>query len=128
MIELPIQKVRPEAIVPARAYAGDAGLDLAAIERIELGPGERAVVPTGLAVRRVSATQLNVSFAAVSGAATYLVERKRAGTNRWVTIRTLAGNVTSFSDVNLPANARYSYRVAAAGPGGVSARSSSVSA
>ena len=50
MIELPIQKVRPEAIVPARAYAGDAGFDLAAIERIELGPGERAVVPTGLAV------------------------------------------------------------------------------
>jgi dUTP pyrophosphatase len=50
MIELPIQKVRPEAIVPARAYAGDAGLDLAATERIELGPGERAVVPTGLAV------------------------------------------------------------------------------
>ncbi len=50
MIQLPIQKVRPDAVVPSRAYAGDAGLDLAAIERIELGPGERAVVPTGLAV------------------------------------------------------------------------------
>ena len=50
MIELPIQRVRPDAVVPSRAYAGDAGLDLAAIERIELGPGERAVVPTGLAV------------------------------------------------------------------------------
>lgn len=50
MIELPIQKVRADAVVPARAYAGDAGLDLAATERIELGPGERAVVPTGLAV------------------------------------------------------------------------------
>ena len=50
MIELPIQKVRPDAVVPSRAYAGDAGLDLAATERIELGPGERAVVPTGLAV------------------------------------------------------------------------------
>ena len=50
MIELPIQKVRPDAVVPARAYAGDAGLDLAATERIELRPGERAVVPTGLAV------------------------------------------------------------------------------
>jgi dUTP pyrophosphatase len=36
--------------VPARAYAGDAGLDLAACERVELGPGERALVPTGLAV------------------------------------------------------------------------------
>ena len=50
MIELPIQKVRPDAVVPSRAYAGDAGLDLAATERIELRPGERAVVPTGLAV------------------------------------------------------------------------------
>ena len=50
MIELPIQKVRPDAVVPAHAYAGDAGLDLAATERIELGPGERAKVPTGLAV------------------------------------------------------------------------------
>jgi dUTP pyrophosphatase len=50
MIELPIQRVRADAVVPARAYAGDAGLDLAAIERIELGPGERAVVATGLAV------------------------------------------------------------------------------
>jgi dUTP pyrophosphatase len=36
--------------VPARAYAGDAGLDLAACERVELAPGERALVGTGLAV------------------------------------------------------------------------------
>ena len=37
-------------MLPARAYSGDAGLDLAACERVELGPGERALVPTGLAV------------------------------------------------------------------------------
>ena len=37
-------------MLPARAYAGDAGLDLSACERVELGPGERALVPTGLAV------------------------------------------------------------------------------
>ena len=37
-------------MLPARAYAGDAGFDLAACERVELGPGERALVPTGLAV------------------------------------------------------------------------------
>jgi len=36
--------------VPVRAYSGDAGLDLSACERIELAPGERALVPTGLAV------------------------------------------------------------------------------
>lgn len=37
-------------MIPSRAYAGDAGLDLAACMRIELGPGERALVSTGLAV------------------------------------------------------------------------------
>ncbi len=42
--------MRDEAVLPARAYSGDAGLDLASCERIELAPGERALVPTGLAV------------------------------------------------------------------------------
>ena len=50
MIELPIQRLHEDAVVPARAYVGDAGLDLAACERVELSPGERAVVRTGLAV------------------------------------------------------------------------------
>jgi dUTP pyrophosphatase len=36
--------------MPAQAYSGDAGFDLAACERTTLGPGERAVVGTGLAV------------------------------------------------------------------------------
>ena len=50
MIELPIRRLREDAVLPDRAYTGDAGLDLAACDRHELGPGERAVVPTGLAV------------------------------------------------------------------------------
>jgi dUTP diphosphatase len=50
MIELPIRRLREDAVVPERAYEGDAGLDLAACEQVELGPGERAVVGTGLAV------------------------------------------------------------------------------
>jgi dUTP pyrophosphatase len=50
VIELPVVRLREDATLPARAYAGDAGLDLAACERVELAPGERAVVPTGLAV------------------------------------------------------------------------------
>lgn len=45
-----MKKLRADAVVPARAYAGDAGLDLSACERVELAPGERALVPTGLAV------------------------------------------------------------------------------
>jgi dUTP diphosphatase len=50
VIELPVRRLRAEAQLPERAYTGDAGIDLAACERVELGPGERAVVPTGLAV------------------------------------------------------------------------------
>jgi dUTP pyrophosphatase len=50
LIELPIQRLHTDAVVPQRAYTGDAGLDLASCERVELGPGERALVGTGLAV------------------------------------------------------------------------------
>jgi dUTP pyrophosphatase len=50
VIELPLRRLRPDAVVPAHAYDGDAGLDLAACERVELGPGERAMVGTGIAV------------------------------------------------------------------------------
>jgi dUTP pyrophosphatase len=50
VIELPIRRVHPDAVLPTQAYPGDAGLDLAACERAVLGPGERATVGTGLAV------------------------------------------------------------------------------
>jgi dUTP pyrophosphatase len=48
--QLPVRKVRPDAVLPSRAYDGDAGLDLAAADAVVLAPGERAVVGTGLAV------------------------------------------------------------------------------
>ena len=50
MIVLQVRRLREDAVLPERAYAGDAGLDLAACERHELGPGERAAVGTGLAM------------------------------------------------------------------------------
>lgn len=50
MIELSVRRLRADAALPSQAYAGDAGFDLAACDRHELGPGERAVVATGLAV------------------------------------------------------------------------------
>jgi dUTP pyrophosphatase len=50
VIEIPVRRLRDDAILPTRAYAGDAGLDLAACERHEIGPGERALVGTGIAV------------------------------------------------------------------------------
>ena len=50
MIELEILRLREEGVIPEHAYAGDAGLDLATCERLELRPGERTVASTGLAV------------------------------------------------------------------------------
>lgn len=50
MSELAFRRLRPDAVLPQRAYEGDAGLDLVACERVELAPGERAVVGTGIAV------------------------------------------------------------------------------
>jgi dUTP pyrophosphatase len=48
--DLPVQKLRDDAGVPQRAYPGDAGLDLVACEGAVVGPGDRAVVGTGVAV------------------------------------------------------------------------------
>ena len=36
--------------MPSRAHVGDAGVDLYAAEDVELPPGHRALVPTGIAV------------------------------------------------------------------------------
>ncbi len=48
--ELPVRRLRAEGELPAAAYPGDAGLDLRSAVDIEVLPGERAMVPTGVAV------------------------------------------------------------------------------
>jgi dUTP pyrophosphatase len=48
--ELPIRRLHEGAVLPSRAYAGDAGLDLSAAEPAELAPGSRATIGTGLAI------------------------------------------------------------------------------
>ncbi len=50
MTAVQITRMRPGARLPVYAYDGDAGLDLSACERVELAPGSRAVVGTGIAV------------------------------------------------------------------------------
>jgi dUTP pyrophosphatase len=49
-LALQVRRLDPGLPVPAYANAGDAGLDLYAREDVALAPGERAVVPTGVAV------------------------------------------------------------------------------
>jgi dUTP pyrophosphatase len=49
-VEVLIQRLDPDLPPPAYAHPGDAGADLYARTDVELLPGERAVVPTGLAI------------------------------------------------------------------------------
>ena len=50
MTDLFFRRLDPDAVLPERAHTGDAGFDLRSIEDVEVGPGERAMVRTGLAV------------------------------------------------------------------------------
>jgi len=47
---LAIVRLDPELPLPSRAHDGDAGVDLYSAENVKLGPGQRAVVRTGVAV------------------------------------------------------------------------------
>jgi dUTP pyrophosphatase len=49
-MQLPVTKLKDEAILPSRAHEGDAGLDLYACESAHIGPGERWGVGTGIGV------------------------------------------------------------------------------
>jgi dUTP pyrophosphatase len=47
---LRVRRLDERARLPTRAYPGDAGLDLYALEEATLAPGERASIGTGIAV------------------------------------------------------------------------------
>lgn len=47
-MKLQIQKLDPAAKIPTFSYKGDAGMDIFSIEDVEILPGEKAVVRTGL--------------------------------------------------------------------------------
>jgi dUTP pyrophosphatase len=49
-MELPFHRLDPDAALPEAHHPGDAGLDLRAHADVEVLPGERALIPTGIAV------------------------------------------------------------------------------
>jgi len=70
-------------VLPRHAYPGDAGLDLSSCERVVLEPGERALVPTGVAV------------AIPSGYAGYVQPRSGLAADHGITIVNSPGLVDS---------------------------------
>ncbi len=49
-VRVAVRRLVPDLPVPTYAHPGDAGADLMAARDVELGPGERALVPTGVAI------------------------------------------------------------------------------
>ena len=49
-VDVLIRRLDPDLPLPRRAHPGDAGLDLYAAGDVELGPGQRATVGTGIAI------------------------------------------------------------------------------
>ncbi|MFB4295558.1 dUTP diphosphatase [Actinomadura sp. NTSP31] len=80
-VDVLIKRLDPELPLPQYAHPGDAGADLVAAEDVELAPGERAVVPTGMAI------------ALPDGYAAFIHPRSGLGARLGVTIVNAPGTV-----------------------------------
>jgi len=49
-VKLKVRKINPDAKIPSYAHEGDSGMDLYSVEEIEIQPGERKTVKTGLQI------------------------------------------------------------------------------
>lgn len=50
MVDVPVTRLDPDLPLPARGRHGDAAFDLATRHDVRLAPGERQLVPTGVAI------------------------------------------------------------------------------
>jgi dUTP pyrophosphatase len=50
VVDVLVRRLDPDVALPAAAHPGDAGADLVTTVDVELGPGERVTVPTGIAI------------------------------------------------------------------------------
>jgi dUTP pyrophosphatase len=50
VLEVSVRRLDPDVPLPAYAHPGDAGCDLVTTQDADVAPGERAVLPTGLAL------------------------------------------------------------------------------
>jgi dUTP pyrophosphatase len=59
-MKLKIKKIHPAAIAPTYAHPGDAGMDLYAIEELEIAAGDTALVHTGITIALPPGTEAQV--------------------------------------------------------------------
>jgi subtilisin len=114
-----------------RAYnaAGDSDYSNTATAVTAQAPALPAA-PTNLVATAISKSQINLSWTdnATNETGFYIERCKGATCTNFARIATVGANVTSYSNINLPANTTYSYRVQAYNAGGTSAYSDIVAA
>jgi dUTP pyrophosphatase len=49
-VDVLVRRLDPDVPLPSYAHPGDAGVDLVTTERAEVAPGERVLLPTGIAI------------------------------------------------------------------------------
>jgi titin len=77
-------------------------------------------VTQDLKATAISTTQISLTWTTVATAATILIEKSATGTSGWVSLTTVAGTTTSYTDNNLTPNTRYYYRIQATNVSGTS--------
>ena len=82
-MKIPVTRQDPTYSIPERARDGDAGVDLAASVAVQIAPGERVLVPTGIAV------------AIPSGFAGFVLPRSGLAINHGVTVINAPGLIDS---------------------------------
>lgn len=80
-VDVLIRRLDPDLPLPSYAHPGDAGADLVAAADVELAPGQRSVVPTGMAI------------ALPDGYAAFIHPRSGLGARLGVTIVNAPGTV-----------------------------------
>ena len=59
-LTLQFQKIHPDAVIPTYAHDSDAGMDIYAVEDVEIQPGETVLIKTGLKARIPEGFELQV--------------------------------------------------------------------
>jgi hypothetical protein len=95
------------------------GLAVSAAEEPSLG-GPPPAAPSGLSVRLISPSQVDLTWVDGSGDETGFEIQRRTGNGDWVRIALVAGGITRFSDFGVVPNTTYTYRVRALNDSGAS--------
>jgi hypothetical protein len=119
--------VGPTTTLQIVDVTGISAVEGAALDGLAIAPAEEPaagqvpVTPTGLTVRLISPTQIDLSWSDNSPDETGFEIQRRTGSGEWTRLALVGPNLTRFSDFSVLPGTSYSYRVRAVNDMGASA-------